>query len=235
MTIKNTSIHQPVRSFVRRAGRLTTAQREALETLLPSYTLDTSHPFDPPTVFGRQAPCWLEIGFGNGQVLLQLASKHPHVDFVGVEVHDPGVGRLLIGLQEQALSNVRVHHGDASELLRSVVKPASLDRIMVFFPDPWPKKRHHKRRLLQPKMVNLLTQALRPGGVLHAATDWQSYAEQMLEVLDAQPGLSNPAGAGAYAADSDVRPETHFERRGVRLGHGVWDLLFERNDNVVAG
>jgi tRNA (guanine-N7-)-methyltransferase len=221
-------MHRPVRSFVRRAGRVTLAQREALDTLLPSYVLDTKQAFCAGSVFERQAPCWLEIGFGNGQALLQLAAQHPEVDFIGVEVHDPGVGRLLIGLQEHALTNVRVHHGDASELLRDVISPASLDRIMVFFPDPWPKKRHHKRRLLQPEMVTLLASRLREAGVLHTATDWEAYASHMLEVLQGEVGLQNLSSAGGFAPDCDVRPETHFERRGRRLGHGVWDLLFAR-------
>ncbi|MEM7403651.1 MAG: tRNA (guanosine(46)-N7)-methyltransferase TrmB [Pseudomonadota bacterium] len=221
-------IYRPVRSFVRRAGRVTIAQREALDTLLPSYALDLTGPFDAEGVFGRVAPCWLEIGFGNGGVLLDLAARFPDVDFVGAEVHDPGVGRLLIGLHEQRLTNVRVHHGDVTDLFSGCIPNDTLARILLFFPDPWPKKRHHKRRFVQPVRARQLAQLLCEGGVLHAATDWQPYAEDMLAVFEAEPLLTNTSASGNFAPDADVRPETHFERRGRRLGHDVWDLIFRR-------
>ena len=217
----------PVRSFVRRAGRITVAQREALDTLLPSYALGAG-PLDLEAEFGRSAPVWLEVGFGNGEVLLELASRHPEIDFIGAEVHDPGVGRLLIGLQQRELTNVRVLHGDAQGLFREQLRKQALARILVFFPDPWPKKRHHKRRLVNPEVVATLRESLADGGVLHLATDWQPYAEHMLEVMSNAPGWRNLHQGDGYAPGPGMRPETHFERRGLRLGHGVWDLEFAR-------
>jgi tRNA (guanine-N7-)-methyltransferase len=237
VTSEIAKITGPVRSFVRRAGRITLAQREALSTLLPSYAVNMTTAFEKFSEFGRDGPCWLEIGFGNGQALLNLAGRFPEVNFIGAEVHDPGVGRLLMGLQEGELSNVRVHHGDVVELLRDVVPAGSLDRILLWFPDPWPKKRHHKRRLLRDEMVDLMTSKLSPGGILHTATDWEPYAEQMLEVLESKSSLTNVYGPGQFAPDPDVRPPTRFELRGRRLGHGVWDLRFatrldEANDQI---
>ena len=220
----------PVRSFVRRIGRITVAQREALDTLLPSYTLPAvaAGQLDLSQAFGREAPVWLEIGFGNGDVLLELATLHPEINFIGAEVHDPGVGRLLIGLQERELTNVRVLHGDAQALVREHILAQTLARILVFFPDPWPKKRHHKRRIINPKTVANLRHSLIDGGVLHLATDWEQYAERMLEVLQAAPGWRNEHTETKFAPDAGMRPQTHFERRGLRLGHSVWDLEFAR-------
>lgn len=220
----------PVRSFVRRTGRITVAQREALDTLLPSYAL-TAAPagqVDMQQTFGRVAPVWLEIGFGNGEVLLELASRYPAIDFIGAEVHDPGVGRLLMGLQERELTNVRVLHGDAQALVREQIPAESLARILVLFPDPWPKKRHHKRRLINSEAVASLRRGLGNGGILHLATDWEPYAEHMLEVLNQAPGWSNQHGVSGFAPGPGLRPQTHFERRGLRLGHGVWDLEYAR-------
>ena len=223
---------RPVRSFVRRAGRITVAQREALDTLLPSYALvpTPGAPLDLAAAFERSAPTWLEIGFGNGEVLLELAARYPDVNFIGAEVHDPGVGRLLIGLQNEALTNVRVFHEDAQALVREHLPDGGLERIHVYFPDPWPKKRHHKRRLVNPQSVATLRRCLAPGGVLHLATDWQPYAEHMLEVMTAAPGWRNVHPDSGYAPGPGIRPETHFERRGLRLGHGVADLEFARDD-----
>ena len=192
---------EPVRSFVRRIGRITVAQREALDTLLPSYTLSSAAagPYDLAQVFGRTAPVWLEVGFGNGEVLLELASRHPEIDFIGAEVHDPGVGRLLIGLQERGLTNVRVLHGDAQTLMREQIQAETLARIMVFFPDPWPKKRHHKRRIINTESVASLRRCLVSGGILHLATDWEPYAEHMLEVLKDAPGWRNEHPNSGFA------------------------------------
>ncbi len=229
MTFESQNYRSPVRSFVKRTTRTTLAQREAITTLLPSYAVNMAADFEKSVEFGRSAPCWLEIGFGNGQALLELAGRFPDVDFIGAEVHDPGVGRLLMGLQVQALTNVRVHHGDVVDLLKETIPDASLARILLWFPDPWPKKRHHKRRLLGPEMAALLSAKLESEGVLHTATDWEPYAEQMLEVLESESSLTNRHGEGQYAPDADVRPETRFEERGRKLGHGVWDLQFSRS------
>lgn len=217
-----------VRSFVRRNGRLTPAQRTALEQLLPRHGVPPDAVLDYAHLFGRSAARCLEIGFGDGQSLLQMAAARPDMDFVGIEVHDPGVGRALLGIEQAALRNVRVVHGDAVEVLANRVAPHSLDRVLLFFPDPWPKKRHHKRRIVQPDFARLLASRLRRGGVLHAATDWQPLAEHMLAVLEAEAALRNQAGPGRFAATAGERPQTKFERRGIRLGHAVWDLCFER-------
>ncbi|MDX1733176.1 MAG: tRNA (guanosine(46)-N7)-methyltransferase TrmB [Halioglobus sp.] len=183
---------------------------------------------DAQQVFGRRAPLTLEIGFGMGQSLLEMALQDPARDFVGVEVHRPGVGRLLHGIERSGATNIRVYCHDAVDILRDCIADGSLDCVQVFFPDPWHKKRHHKRRLVQPEFVAALARALRPGGVLHLATDWQNYAEHMMEVVSACPDFSNAAGAGAYAPRPSHRPLTKFEQRGERLGHGVWDLVFTR-------
>lgn len=216
--------HRRVRSFVLREGRLTPAQKRALDTLLPRYGAPAEGVLDPPALFGRRAPVVLEIGFGDGEVLATLAARHPERDFLGIEVHRPGVGRLLQRLEGDGLDNVRVVCADAVEVLRDRVPPASLDRVNVFFPDPWPKKRHHKRRLIQPPFVALLARALRPGGILHLATDWADYAAHMREVMAESPGFEavDPSGA------ADERAETKFERRGERLGHRTCDLVYRR-------
>lgn len=185
---------------------------------------------DVDAAFGRPGRRVLEIGFGMGQSLLSMAAAEPEVNFIGVEVHRPGVGKLLLGMRERQLSNIRVYCHDAVEVLNNCIEPGSLDTIQIFFPDPWHKKRHHKRRLIQPPFVELLSSRLKPGGVLHLATDWENYAQQMLEVLDASAELENRAGVGQYSPRPDYRPLTKFERRGERLGHGVWDLLYERRE-----
>lgn len=221
-------IRRHVRSFVRREGRITRSQQRALEELLPRFGITPEDIADLDRVFGRHAPRTLEIGFGNGASLAQMAHAAPEQDFLGIEVHRPGVGHLLLEIEQRALTNVRVICADAVEILRDHLAAASLDRVLLFFPDPWPKKRHHKRRILQPEFVALIRARLKPGGRFHMATDWQEYAEQMLEVMDAAPGFTNTAGRGHYAPRPDYRPETKFERRGLRLGHGVWDLVFVR-------
>ncbi len=202
-------------------------QVRALRELAPRYVLPFSAaPLDAAQVFGRQAPLVVEIGFGMGQATAAIAAARADDDFLGIEVHEPGVGALLQRIDEQQLANLRIVQHDAVEVLRDMIAPSTLAAIHVFFPDPWPKKRHWKRRLIQPPFVALLASRLAPGGTLHCATDWQPYAEQMLEVLSAEPSLINTAGG--YAARPDYRPLTKFENRGLALGHGVWDLVFNK-------
>lgn len=218
---------RPLRSFVLRTGRLGTGQQRALADLGPRYLLPFQpQPLDLDATFGRQAPRVLEIGFGMGDATAQVAAALPGTDFIGVEVHTPGVGALLKRIGEQGLTNLRLVQHDAVEVLAQMLPPASLAGVHIWFPDPWHKKRHHKRRLLQPGFVAQLVGHLAPGGYLHCATDWQPYAEQMLDVLAAEPGLRNTAAG--YAPRPDWRPLTKFEQRGLKLGHGVWDLVFRR-------
>ena len=226
-----------MRSFVVRAGRTTTGQARALAELGPRYVLDYEA-VTTDLVAACAGGCRaegqnysktvLEIGFGMGQATAHIAALRPDTLFIGCEVHEPGVGALLKLIGEQHLDNVRILQHDAVEVLQNRVAPASLHGVHIFFPDPWHKKRHHKRRLIQPRLVRLLADRLAPGGYLHLATDWEPYAQQMLEVLSAEPLITNTASG--YAAKPDYRPETKFERRGLKLGHGVWDLVFRRND-----
>ncbi len=225
------SSHHPlreIRSFVRREGRMTPGQKRALEELWPCYGLEPGCRINPVRIFTRQAPLTLEIGFGNGESLATMATREPEMDFIGIEVHRPGVGRLLRELDKRALNNVRVFNEDAVKVLRDCLPDCCLDRLLLFFPDPWHKKRHHKRRIVQPDFIELVAQKLKPGGILHMATDWEDYAGHMLEVMEQSPNYRNCAGAGLYADKPGYRPVTKFERRGRKLGHGVWDLLFKR-------
>lgn len=216
-----------IRSFVRREGRMTPRQQQALESYWPTLGLEIPHGLiDFEQLFGRSAPVIIEIGFGMGQSLLELAIKNPGINYLGIEVHRPGVGALLADLAEHSVSNVRVMVGDAKEILQTHVPSASLDAVLLFFPDPWPKKRHHKRRLVQPEWINLVADSLKAGGTLHMATDWENYAEHMLIVASHCLELDNVSGAGHFTPRPDTRPLTKFERRGQKLGHGVWDLLF---------
>jgi tRNA (guanine-N7-)-methyltransferase len=209
---------------------MTPAQERALAELLPRYGIaDGDAPIDFAAVYGRTAPVHLEIGFGNGAALAAMAAAHPENDYLGIEVHRPGVGHLLRTVAEAGLTNVRVISADATEVLAQRISDAALTAVYIFFPDPWPKLRHHKRRLIQPPFVALVARKLRPGGMLHCATDWQNYAEQMLAVLAAEPALENLAHD--YAARFAERPLTKFENRGARLGHGVWDLAFRRRSS----
>ncbi|MFF7706423.1 tRNA (guanosine(46)-N7)-methyltransferase TrmB [Pseudomonas sp. NPDC007930] len=218
-----------IKSFVMRAGRMTEGQQRGLEIGGPQFILPLADaPVDFDAAFGRQAPRTLEIGFGMGHSLLEMAAASPELDFIGVEVHRPGVGALLNGLLTQRLSNVRVYDCDAIEVLKRCVADNSLDRLLLFFPDPWHKSRHHKRRIVQPAFAELVRSKLKVGGVLHMATDWEQYAEHMLEVMNAAPGYRNLAEDGRCVARPAERPITKFERRGERLGHGVWDLKFEK-------
>jgi tRNA (guanine-N7-)-methyltransferase len=218
-----------IRSFVTRAGRITEAQERALAQLWPAYGVEFAPgTLDLGALFGRVAPRCCEIGFGNGDNLLALAAAHPERDFLGIEVHRPGVGRLLLALKNQGLGNVRLICHDAVEVLAEQLAPGSLAQILILFPDPWPKKRHHKRRLVQASFAALAASRLAPQGVLHLATDWQPYALEMLEVLSATSGLENLSAPGGFAARPPWRAPTRFERRGERLGHEVWDLAFRR-------
>jgi tRNA (guanine-N7-)-methyltransferase len=216
-----------IRSFVVRAGRMGPGQTRALAELGPRFLLPyTPAPFDFAASFGRVAPQVLEIGFGMGDATAAIAQALPATDFIGVEVHTPGVGALLKQIGERGLTNLRLIQHDAVDVLQQMIAPASLAGVHVFFPDPWHKKKHNKRRLIQAELVALLVSRLAPGGYLHCATDWQPYAEQMLDVLSAEPALANTAEG--YAPRPDYRPLTKFEARGLRLGHGVWDLVFRK-------
>ncbi len=219
--------HRPIRSYVLRQGRVTGAQRRARDELLPRFGIPFSRSLlDLDGVFGRVAPRILEIGFGMGETTADIASRHPGTNFLGLEVHTPGVGGLLKRIAALGLANVRVIQHDAVEVLESMIPPTSLDGVHVFFPDPWPKKRHHKRRLIQPAFVSLLAARMKPGAYLHVATDWEDYAQWILETLSAEPLLANTAAA--YAPRPEHRPLTKFETRGLKLGHGIWDVMFRR-------
>jgi tRNA (guanine-N7-)-methyltransferase len=218
-----------IRSFVLRAGRMTPAQQRALDELWPAYGVDLGDgPLDLIKIFGRRAPCCLEIGFGIGEVIGSLAESRPHIDHLGIEVHRPGVGRLLLHAQQAGMRNLRVICHDAVEVLRDHIEDDSFDEILVFFPDPWHKKRHHKRRLIEPNFVATMSAKLRPAGVLRLATDWQAYAEHMLTVCNADPHLTSLSAGETFVARPDFRAATRFERRGARLGHGVWDLAYTK-------
>ncbi|MDR6969995.1 tRNA (guanosine(46)-N7)-methyltransferase TrmB [Leifsonia shinshuensis] len=214
------------RSFVVR-GRKTEAQQRAIDELWPAFGLEfDGSPLDLDAAFGRTAPRVVEIGFGNGENLLTLAERHPERDFLGIEVHGAGIGRVLGAMRDRGLTNIRIIRHDAVEVFNGGIAPASIDEILIFFPDPWPKARHHRRRLVQPEVARLLVHALHPEGVLRLATDWEPYAEHMVEVLDAEPGLANLAGEEHFVPRPDDRPVTKFERRGERLGHAIFDLAY---------
>jgi len=219
-----------IRSFVVRAGRMGSGQVRALEALGPKYVVPYAPAsIDTTALFGRAAPVVLEIGFGMGDATAHIAQELPDRDFIGVEVHPPGVGSLLKHIEARQLANLRIVQHDAVEVLEHMVAPGSLAGVHIFFPDPWHKKKHNKRRLIQAPFVARLVTRLAPGAYLHCATDWQPYAEQMLEVLSDEPALRNTAEG--YAAKPDYRPLTKFEHRGLKLGHGVWDLVFERRSD----
>jgi len=218
-----------VRSFVLRQGRFTDAQQRAFDELWPRFGLDyAGTPRDFDAAFGRKAKRILEIGFGNGEALRYSAQHDPARDHIGIEVHAPGVGRLLNALADDDAGNARLYHHDAVEVLEHEIADGTLDEVRIYFPDPWHKKRHNKRRLVNPDFAALLVRKLAVDGRLHLATDWQDYAEQMWDVLDATAGIVNRAGLRGAVARPDWRPQTHFETRGQKLGHGVWDLLYDR-------
>ena len=221
------SSHPPIRSFVLRQGRVSNAQRRAVDTLLSVYGIAYAPgALDFEQVFGRRAPTIIEIGFGMGETTAQVAQAHPENNYLGIDVHTPGVGGLLKLIAERGLSNLRLVQHDAVEVLEHMIAPAALAGVHIFFPDPWPKKRHHKRRLIQSVFVALLASRLARGAYLHAATDWQDYAEQILAVFAAEPALANTAPG--FASRPDYRPLTKFESRGLKLGHGVWDIIFRK-------
>ncbi len=216
-----------IRSFVLRQGRVSPAQQRAVDTLLPRFGIPyAAHLLDFDTIFERNAPRILEIGFGMGDSTAEIARSHPENDYLALEVHTPGVGNLLKLIDTRQISNIRIIQHDAMEVVRDMLGEVTLDGVHIFFPDPWHKARHNKRRLIQPPFIALLSHKLKPGGYLHVATDWQDYAQQVLTVLSNQALLENTAAD--YAPRPDYRPLTKFEQRGLRLGHGVWDLLFRR-------
>jgi len=219
--------HRPIRSFVLRQGRISNAQRHAYEILLPQYGI----PFEDnlinlDQIFGRSSPKFLEIGFGMGETTVSIAQMHLQNDYLAIDVHTPGVGSLLKQIGETGLSNLRIIQHDAVEVLKCMLTPECLDGTHIFFPDPWPKARHHKRRLIQPQFITLLSERLKHGGYLHVATDWEEYAQQILQVLSSEPQLINTVTD--YAPCPAYRPLTKFEQRGLKLGHGVWDLVFQK-------
>lgn len=224
---------RPIRSYVLRQGRVSKAQRRAHDALLPAFGIPFAREVvDLDAAFGRRAPRILEIGFGMGETTAAIAADRPGNDYLGIEVHTPGVGSLLKQIDERGLTNVRVIQHDAVEVLQYMIAPESLDGVHVFFPDPWPKKRHHKRRLIQPPFAALLAQRMKPGAYLHVATDWEEYAQHVLAVLGGEPALRNIAEA--YAARPKHRPLTKFERRGLELGHRVWNIVFQRASQPAA-
>lgn len=221
---------RPIRSFVRREGRLTEGQQRALDQLWPRFGIDfDGQPLDLPAIFGNDHPVVLEIGFGNGESLARMAQANPERNYLGIEVHRPGVGHLLMAVEKHGLENLRVMCHDAQEIVEQSIADSSLGGVQLYFPDPWPKKRHHKRRIVQPAWVAQIHRKLAPGGYLHMATDWENYAEHMLEVMEAAEGFENTAGPGKYLPRPDFRPVTKFEQRGQRLGHGVWDLYYVKS------
>jgi tRNA (guanine-N7-)-methyltransferase len=218
-----------IRSFVVRNGRITPAQIDALERLMPRFGIAYSDStIDLGAIFENPDPVWMEIGFGNGDVLLNMASTHENINILGAEVHNAGIGHALIGMEAQQLSNIRIVQHDAMEVLENMLEPACLDKVLLLFPDPWHKKRHHKRRIVQQDFLNCVARVLKSGGILHCATDWAEYGEWMLELLDKDDRFSNNAGTGNASDRPTWRPITRFERRGHRLGHGVTDLLYTR-------
>ncbi len=218
-----------IRSFVIRGGRMTLGQKNAFDKQWSVYGLSLyDGKLDFEQAYGRRAPVVLEIGFGMGDSLLEMARQESDKNFLGIEVHPPGVGRLINNAGKEGLQNLRVYMADATDVLEDCIADESIDRFQLYFPDPWHKKKHHKRRIIQPEFVQSIRKKLKIGGVFHLATDWENYAEHMMEVMSAAEGFKNRADEFHYAERPDYRPVTKFERRGERLGHGVWDLLFER-------
>jgi tRNA (guanine-N7-)-methyltransferase len=225
----SSSSRRPIRSYVIRAGRQTDAQRKALDLYWSDYVIEYhATPLDLNTLFAEQARLVVEIGFGMGDSLLEMAKSDPHSNFLGIEVHRPGIGKLLHGITQHELTNLKVICHDAKEVIAQCFTDETIDRLLIFFPDPWPKQRHNKRRLVQLPFMELATLKLKPGAEIHLATDWQAYAEHMMEVMEGTSNLANRLGPACYWEQAE-RPATQFESRGKRLGHGVWDLLFVKN------
>jgi len=231
MDIRPEYREKSIRSYVVRAGRMTEAQRNAFDVSWPIYGLKLADgTINTDAVFGRTGQKVLEIGFGMGTSLIEMALANPDTDFIGIEVHPPGVGTLMNSARLESLSNLRVYLADANDVLDECFDTQSIDRLQLYFPDPWHKKKHNKRRIVQSRFVQQIRTKLRPGGILHMATDWQHYAEQMMETLSEAEGFENCAGAGEYSERPSYRPITKFEKRGERLGHGIWDLVFKKTD-----
>ena len=223
------SFKRRIRSFVRREGRITPAQQRALEELFPRFGIENGEQeLDLDAEFGRHAPRVLEIGIGDGEALIEMAKSQPEKDFLGIEVHRPGVGRVLNRIEEEGLSNIRIMNDDAVEILKNRITDESLDRVLLFFPDPWHKKKHHKRRIVNPVFAQLIRKKLKPDGYWHMATDWQDYANHMREVMMQAEGFDSMGGPNGYVERPDYRPLTKFEKRGHRLGHEVRDLVYKR-------
>ncbi|NRP10845.1 MULTISPECIES: tRNA (guanosine(46)-N7)-methyltransferase TrmB [unclassified Marinobacterium] len=221
--------HRTIRSFVVRAGRMTEGQERAMKENWPLYGLELEDGMvDFKTLFGDDRPVTLEIGFGMGASLVEMASRSPEKGFIGIEVHPPGVGRLLADARAEGVDNIRVYCEDAIEVLAQCIPDGSLAGVQLFFPDPWHKKKHNKRRIVQPEFAQTIRQKLAIGGVFHMATDWEPYSEHMMEVMSAAEGYQNQMGEGQFSPQPDFRPVTKFQKRGEKLGHGVWDLMFER-------
>ena len=222
-------IKRTIRSFVRREGRMTSSQKQALENLWPSFGIEPENGvIDFEILFGRNAPVVFEIGFGMGDSLANMALLYPEKNYLGIDVHRPGVGNLLKKIEENNITNIRIMCSDAVEVLKNNIAAESLDAVYLFFPDPWPKKKHHKRRIVQPAFVQLIRSKLKNGGVFHLATDWENYAEHMVEVMQSAEGFENKGNESGFIERPDYRPLTKFENRGIKLGHGVWDILFEK-------
>lgn len=228
----NTSIFSSethrIRSFIRRQGRATAGQKLAIDMLWDKYCLNPEKDYNFSEVFANNAPLIMEIGFGNGDSLAKMAAANPDLNYIGIEVHKPGVGHLMLLLEQQQLSNVRIYHHDAIEILEQRIPDNTLTGVQLFFPDPWQKRKHHKRRIVRPDFLNVLLNKLVSGGYFHAATDWEHYAKDMLKILSAEARLINTSPTKNYCERPDYRPLTKFEQRGIRLGHGVWDLIFKK-------
>lgn len=228
---KSEYMHRTIKSFVLRAGRLSNRQQQGLEKLLPAYEIPLEGAIlDLSTIFTHNAEVVVEIGFGMGASLVTMAKEQPDVNFIGIEVHKAGVGSLAADLHDSAINNVKIIPQDAVEVFKHYLADNTLAGVQIFFPDPWHKKRHNKRRLIQPEFIKLLVQRIKVGGFIHCATDWQDYAEHMLAVLSAEPCLVNSQMSGGYSPKPDTRPLTKFEQRGNRLGHGVWDLVYIKQE-----
>ncbi len=228
MTSSSQESHPRIQSFIRRQGRATAGQQNAIDNVWDKYCLDPEKTYDYNQVFDREAPLIVEIGFGNGSSLAEMAETNPDLNYLGIEVHRPGIGHLLLLLEEKGLNNVRIYHHDAIEILELKIPDNSLAAVNLFFPDTWQKRRHHKRRIVRPAFVALLNKKLKSGGYFHAATDWEHYAKDMLSTLSSTDGLSNISKENNYCQRPGHRPLTKFEDRGLRLGHGVWDLIFKK-------
>jgi len=219
-----------IRSFVKREGRLTHGQQQAIDSQWPKFGVDYSEsPLNLPELFKRDAETILEIGFGNGDSLWQMAQAHPEKNYFGIEVHRPGVGHLLRLVEDSNCENIRISNKDAIDVLEHQLADNSIDRLQLFFPDPWHKKKHNKRRIVQEKFLKQVARILKPGGTFHLATDWEDYAKHMLKTLNDSPLFTNLSSDKTFVPKPETRPTTKFEKRGQRLGHGVWDLMFQKN------